>query len=469
MAKSGVSAADRNGVTEPSWWIGRKAEAMKKFQASPMPKRNEEDWRFATIGAIELGNFQPGQKGSTTAEDLLKRSTASFPHAAKAVFANDRLLYLEGSEKLAQQGVVFESLSVALEKHPALLEKYFMAHPVDLGAQKFAALHAAHASAGVLIHVPKNVELELPLVAFHWLDGAESAVFPHTLIVAGENSKVTMVDFLGSTDARGAGLACGVNDLLVGVGAKVNYVGLQQWGSAVTSFQLNSTRVEKDGEARSLFVNLGAAYARQESRSTLVGGGARSEMLGLSVGNNRQEFDQRTLQCHDVPNTWSDLLYKNALDDRSKSIFKGLIRVAPGAAKTDAYQNNRNLLLNPEAEADSMPGLEILNDDVRCTHGATTGQIDQDQLFYLMARGIEPRTGAQLLAHGFFEEVIARLPDKKIGEAVRVAVADKFASMRTRGGQVDSIEKSVSPARFHPTALPEEETLDVRALQGLGK
>jgi Fe-S cluster assembly protein SufD len=358
---------------------------------------------------------------------------------------------------------------VALEKHPALLEKYFMAHPVDLGAQKFAALHAAHASAGVLIHVPKNVELELPLVAFHWLDGAESAVFPHTLIVAGENSKVTMVDFLGSTDARGAGLACGVNDLLVGVGAKVNYVGLQQWGSAVTSFQLNSTRVEKDGEARSLFVNLGAAYARQESRSTLVGGGARSEMLGLSVGNNRQEFDQRTLQCHDVPNTWSDLLYKNALDDRSKSIFKGLIRVAPGAAKTDAYQNNRNLLLNPEAEADSMPGLEILNDDVRCTHGATTGQIDQDQLFYLMARGIEPRTGAQLLAHGFFEEVIARLPDKKIGEAVRVAVADKFASMRTRGGQVDSIEKSVSPARFHPTALPEEETLDVRALQGLGK
>ncbi|KRP32673.1 MAG: hypothetical protein ABS32_02870 [Verrucomicrobia subdivision 6 bacterium BACL9 MAG-120820-bin42] len=469
MAKSGVSAADRNGVTEPSWWIGRKAEAMKKFQASPMPKRNEEDWRFATIGAIELGNFQPGQKGSTTAEDLLKRSTASFPHAAKAVFANDRLLYLEGSEKLAQQGVVFESLSVALEKHPALLEKYFMAHPVDLGAQKFAALHAAHASAGVLIHVPKNVELEFPLVAFHWLDGAESAVFPHTLIVAGENSKVTMVDFLGSTDARGAGLACGVNDLLVGVGAKVNYVGLQQWGSAVTSFQLNSTRVEKDGEARSLFVNLGAAYARQESRSTLVGGGARSEMLGLSVGNNRQEFDQRTLQCHDVPNTWSDLLYKNALDDRSKSIFKGLIRVAPGAAKTDAYQNNRNLLLNPEAEADSMPGLEILNDDVRCTHGATTGQIDQDQLFYLMARGIEPRTGAQLLAHGFFEEVIARLPDKKIGEAVRVAVADKFASMRTRGGQVDSMEKSVSPARFHPTALPEEETLDVRALQGLGK
>jgi Fe-S cluster assembly protein SufD len=188
-------------------------------------------------------------------------------------------------------------------------------------------------------------------------------------------------------------------------------------------------------------------------------------MLGLSVGSDRQEFDQRTLQCHDVPNTWSDLLYKNALDDRSKSIFKGLIRVAPGAAKTDAYQNNRNLLLNPEAEADSMPGLEILNDDVRCTHGATTGQIDQDQLFYLMARGIDPRTGAQLLAHGFFEEVIARLPEKKIGEAVRSAVAAKFVSMKSQRVQ----EKTVPRPRGGKMSLVEDEVLDVRALQGLAK
>jgi Fe-S cluster assembly protein SufD len=242
----------------------------------------------------------------------------------------------------------------------------------------------------------------------------------------------------------------------------------------VTSFQLNSTRVEKDGEARSLFVNLGSAYARQESRSTMVGGGARSEMLGLSVGNDRQEFDQRTLQCHDVPNTWSDLLYKNALDDRSKSIFKGLIRVAPGAAKTDAYQNNRNLLLNPEAEADSMPGLEILNDDVRCTHGATTGQIDKDQLFYLMARGIDPRTGAQLLAHGFFEEVIDRLPDKKIGEAVRSAVAEKFASMRGPAkAKTPARKRTVRVAKVAKAKKPAvkglKKAINVRALQGLSK
>ena len=462
--KNGQSPVGQNGSAPVGWWQERKAEAWKKFQAMPMPRRSDEDWRFATIAAIQLGDFQPGQKGSTSTEALLKRSTASFPHAAKAVFSNDRLLHIEGREELAKQGVVFESLAGALQKHPALLEKHFMAHPVDLGAQKFAALHAANASAGVLIVVPKNVEVKLPLVSFHWLDGNESAVFPHTLIVTGENAKVTVVDFLGSTEAGGAGLACGLNDLLVGAGAKVDLICFQRWGSKVTSFQLNSTRVEKDGEARSLFVNLGAAYARQESRSTMVGSGARSEMLGLSVGNDRQEFDQRTLQCHDVPNTWSDLLYKNALDDRSKSIFKGLIRVAPGAAKTDAYQNNRNLLLNPEAEADSMPGLEILNDDVRCTHGATTGQIDRDQLFYLMARGINPRTGAQLLAHGFFEEVIARLPDKKIGEAVRTLVAEKFASMKTQKGQG---EQPSSVKRFGKISSSEDEILDVRALQGL--
>ena len=465
----GQTPEGRNGSAAPGWWQERKAEAWKKFQATPMPKRSDEDWRFATIDAIQLGNFQPGGEGATSVAELRKRSVPLFPSVGRAVFANDRMIEMEGGEELAKQGVIFESLNGALEKHPGLLKKYFMAHPVDLGAQKFAAYHAAHASAGVLIVVPKNVEVKLPLVSYHWLDGNESAVFPHTLIVAEENAKVTVVDFLGSTEVGGKGLACGLNDLLVGPGAKVEYVGLQQWGSQVTSFQLNSTRVERDGEARSLFVNLGAAYARQESRSTMAGSGARSEMLGLSVGCERQEFDQRTLQCHDVPNTWSDLLYKNALDDRSKSIFKGLIRVAPGAAKTDAYQNNRNLLLNSEAEADSMPGLEILNDDVRCTHGATTGQIDQDQLFYLMARGIDPRTGAQLLAHGFFEEVIARLPEKGIGEAVRVAVAAKFASMRTRGSQEDLMKKPVLPSRLNPRTLKEEEVLDVRALQGLGK
>ena len=463
--KHGQAPLSQKGGKEPAWWEQRKAEAWKKFQAMPMPKRSEEDWRFATIDAIRLGKFQPGGKGPSRDAEILERSVAAFPQSGRAVFANDRLLHFEGGEELGKKGVIFESLSGALQKHPDLLQKYFMAHPVDLGAQKFAALHAAHASAGVLIHVPKNVELELPLVSFHWLDGDESSVFPHTLIVAGENSKVTVVDFLASTNKEGVGLACGLNDLLVGPGAKVDYVCLQQWGKQVTSFQLNSTRVEKDGEARSLFVNLGAAYARQESRSTMAGSGARSEMLGLSVGSDRQEFDQRTLQCHDVPNTWSDLLYKNALDDRSKSIFKGLIRVAPGAAKTDAYQNNRNLLLNPEAEADSMPGLEILNDDVRCTHGATTGQIDQDQLFYLMARGIDPRTGAQLLAYGFFEEVIARLPEKKIGEAVRSAVAEKFVSMKSQRVQ----EKTVPRPREGKMSLVEDEVLDVRALQGLAK
>lgn len=464
MGKNGHSPAGRNGSTGPAWWEERKAEAWKKFQAMPMPRRQDEDWRFATIDAIRLGDFHQGTAGQSSDKQVLQQSQLPFPAAARTVFSNDRLIHLEGGEELTKKGVIFEPLSSALEKHPDLLKKYFMAHPVDLGAQKFAALHAAHASAGVLIYVPKNVELELPLVSFHWLDTPGTAVFPHTLIVAEENSKIRVVDFLGSMQGEGGGLACGLNDLLVGPGAKVDYVCLQRWGSEVTSFQLNSTRVEKDGEARSLFVNLGAAYARQESRSTLVGGGARSEMLGLSVGNQRQEFDQRTLQCHDVPNTWSDLLYKNALDDRSKSIFKGLIRVAPGASKTDAYQNNRNLLLNPEAEADSMPGLEILNDDVRCTHGATTGQIDREQLFYLMARGIDPRTGAQLLAHGFFEEVLARLPDKKIGEAVRSAVVEKFAAMRALPLKKEMVSKRGGITQENDQQRDE---IDIRALQGL--
>ncbi len=154
--KHGQAPLSQKGGKEPAWWEKRKAEAWKKFQAMPMPKRSEEDWRFATIDAIRLGKFQPGGKGASLDAEIVKRSVAAFPQAGRAVFANDRLLHFEGGEELQKKGVIFESLSGALQKHPDLLQKYFMAHPVDLGAQKFAALHAAHASAGVLIHVPKK-------------------------------------------------------------------------------------------------------------------------------------------------------------------------------------------------------------------------------------------------------------------------------------------------------------------------
>lgn len=413
----------------PAWWHERQRAAWQRYEAAPTPTRQSEDWRFANIAALQFEPYH-ADVAIESPQSVIEISSPGFETESRAVFANDNLLdFQEISSELSSRGVIWEPLHTAAAKHEALLKKYFMARPIELGSQKFAALHEAFCRGGMLLYVPKNVEVKLPLTSFYWLCGEVAFCMPHTLIIAEANSKVTIVDFFRSY-ANAPGLACNVNDLYVGQGAQVTYVAVQNWSEKVHSFQLNATRVEKDASAKSLFVNLGGLFARLESKSELVGTGARSEMLGLSVGDDRQEFDQRTLQQHVAPNTWSDLLYKNALNFHSKSIFKGLIRVEPGAARTDAYQTNRNLLLSQNAEANSMPGLEILNDDVKCSHGATVGQIDAIQLFYMKQRGIPEKVAKKLLAFGFFEEVFERLGNSEIAVELERQVEVKFLNSK---------------------------------------
>jgi Fe-S cluster assembly protein SufD len=283
---------------------------------------------------------------------------------------------------------------------------------------------------GTLLFVPRGVEIDLPIEAFHWLHGDNGSCFPHTLIVAEERSKVTVVDYYESADANAAGLACAVNDLWLGAGANVTYVCMQNWSKKALAFQINATVVGRDAHARSLFAQLGSRHVRSESVSHLRAQGGRSDMLALTVADEAQEVDARTFQIHEAPNTSSDLLYKNSLDDTSRTIFSGLIRVDPGAHQTDAYQKVRNLLLSDDAEANSAPGLEIEADNVRCTHGATSGQIEQEELFYLMSRGISKRAAQKLIVNGFLQEVIDRLDQPEIGSKLAQMVQAKFAGHR---------------------------------------
>jgi Fe-S cluster assembly protein SufD len=253
------------------------------------------------------------------------------------------------------------------------------------------------------------------------------SVFPHLLLVADELAKVTVIEHFRSCDQRAAGFACGVNDLIAGPGAKVTYVCTQTWGENVLALQMNSTVVDHDASAMSLNLHVGSRYSRFESLSRLVGEGGRSDLLAVAVAKHQQEFDARTLQDHISPRTASDLLYKNALDDRARTIFGGLIRVERDAHFTDAYQKVRNLLLSDDSEANSMPGLEILADNVRCTHGATSGQIDEDELFYLRTRGIPTKVAQRLLVTGFLDEVIQRLDHPAIAEHLHRLIEEKFA------------------------------------------
>jgi Fe-S cluster assembly protein SufD len=199
-------------------------------------------------------------------------------------------------------------------------------------------------------------------------------------------------------------------------GSKLTYVSLQEWSQNFVSVQINSTIAARDSVAVNLALNFGGKYSRLESVSRMIDRGARSDMLAVTVARGDQEFDQRTLQDHLEPDTTSDLLYKNVLNDRARTIFSGLIKVERGAHRTDAYQKVRNLLLSDDAEANSMPGLEILADDVRCTHGATSGQVEPEELFYLKSRGIDDLAAKQLIARGFLNEVVARLPDAELSE-----------------------------------------------------
>jgi Fe-S cluster assembly protein SufD len=413
----------------PAWWLERKRAAYAKFASLPLPARTDEAWRFSSIGNLTLDGFAPtgsaaaGELKSTVVSGELQLSESA---GASLLFVNNtRSASVAPSSDLRARGVIVTTLQEATAQHSDLLKAHFMAQPQRLGSEKFAALHTAFVGDGAFVYVPSGVEVAEPIVIVHAAAGAGTAVFPHTLVVAEENSKVTVVDHFSSSDAH-AHFACGANDLYAGHGAQLTYIAAQNWSRETLSFQFNSTVVRRDARVQSLNLHLGGRQARHESLSQLQAPGAFSEMLALTVADGTQEFDQRTLQIHQAPNTKSDLLYKNALLNRAKTIFSGLIVVDPNAQKTDAYQSNRNLMLSDDAEANSLPGLEIQANDVRCTHGATSSRIDPEQEFYLEARGIPKAAADELLTFGFFEEVLAKLENTALHDGLHELIKTKF-------------------------------------------
>jgi Fe-S cluster assembly protein SufD len=413
----------------PAWFREQQQAAWTRFEALPYPNRKDQAWRFSNVRALDLSNYNFGAAlNQNERDEILDRSSGLGEVAGRVIFADDQLLRRDPlPRKLLAVGVILKPLERAIIEHEDLFRRHFMAQPAALGSAKFAALHEAFVTSGTFVYVPKGVEVELPIEIFHWLHGENASVFPHTLLIADELAKVTVIEHFRSAHPDRAGFACGVNDLVVGRGAKLNYVCTQNWNQETLAIQINSTSVERDASALSLNVHLGGAYTRFEGLSRLAGENARSDMLAVCVANDAQEFDARTLQDHLSPHTTSDLLYKNALNDRARTTFGGLIRVEPHAHFTDAYQKVRNLLLSDDAEANSMPGLEILADNVKCSHGATSGQLSENEMFYLLSRGIPPPVAKQLLVSGFLNEVVDRLDHPAITALVHNLIEAKFA------------------------------------------
>ncbi len=416
-----------NGL--PEWFVDAQAEASREFAAEPYPSRKDEHWRFSSVknldGATSLAKPAADLGARPAFKPTLDRA---FPEpAGRIIFVNDRLVSCELlDDSLNERGVVFLPLEQALKVRPDLLEAHFMAQPARLGSKKFAALHKASVKAGTVLYLPPSLVVDAPFEVFHVVTGDNLAVFPHTLIIADKESQVTFLDHFVSTDGQAKGFACGVNDLVLRPGSRLSYISVQDWSRQFVSVQVNSTVAEEQSSAVNLSLNFGGRYSRLESISRLAGAGARSDMLAVSIAGADLEFDQRTLQDHLQPDTTSDLLYKNALSDNARTVFSGLIKVERGAHRTDAYQKVRNLLLSEEAEANSMPGLEILADDVRCTHGATSGQVEPEELFYLLSRGIPQLKAKGLIVHGFLNEVVDRLSSEQIKTYLRGQIANRL-------------------------------------------
>lgn len=405
----------------PDWFRARRKEAWEKYLSLPSPARNTETWRFGDIKQLDfdsqtVAELQPTLVDMESPED----------GDAYLFFSNGHFL---SSCTALPEGVTAMPLSAALRENPELVERYFMREETKLGSEKYAALHAAHVTEGVFIHVAEGIHLEKAIQITHIIGGSAGILFPHTLIVCEKDASATvMEDFTG--DFEEENFILGVNDLVARPGSRLKYAMFQRLNDKSRFMQINSTRVEEGAEATCLIVNTGAAWAREESTSLLSAENARSIMLSASVANGTQQYDQRTFQHHAVGNTFSDLLYKNTLLGSTKTVFSGMISVDLGAHFTDAFQTCRNLILSDDAEANSLPGLEINADQVKCSHGTTNATISDDEIFYLLSRGIAPDQARELIAKGFSVEALERFNNEEVTERALEILGEKFDTVR---------------------------------------
>ena len=418
---------------EPDWLAEKRLEAWRSFESLPMPTLRDEAWRYTDISDVRIEDFLPyAPSPDAASEDDLPDAVQRLIHegeenSALLVQHNSETAYSRVDEELSRKGVVFTDLHTALAEHEDLVrEKLFGLVPGDY--DKFSALSAALFAGGSFLYVPRGVDVEVPIQSYRWLD-ATGATMPRTLVVVEEGASVTYIDEYASsgTEDDEPALSNGAVELYVGQGARLRYVSLQNWGRNVLHFNTIRSEAAKDATINSLVVSLGSELSRTNVDAGLAEAGSDSEMLGLYFADSNQVLDHYTLQDHLAPNAHSDLLYKGALRDESLAVFSGLIRVEPGAQKTDAYQTNRNLILGTDdAMAVSLPRLEIQADDVKCSHGSTTGQVDEVELFYLMSRGIPRREAEKLVVFGFFGEVTSRIPLKGLKEKLDRAIEGKI-------------------------------------------
>jgi len=413
----------------------RRRAAWGEYVSLPMPTTKTEEWRYTDLTKLEPESYAPlapaGREVEPVAFDDLPPAVREIlegegVRSGTMIELDARLARLDLEVAAAEAGVVFAPLARIAEDDPELIERFLFSSDIAPMEKKLWALHTAALSGGYLLFVPKNVKVENPVHVMRWLSKTGALLSTHSLIVVERGAEVTVIDEFLSDDLDEGSLSLNGVEVFGGEGALVNYLGLQRYGSGVQHFTMQHANTPKDCTLNSFNVTIGADLSRCDITSHLLGAGSDSEMLAVWFGDEDQHFDYHTLQHHAAPSARSDLLFKGALAGSAESVFRGLIRVDVGAQLTDAYQTNRNLLLSEESEATTLPSLEIAADDVKCSHGASVGQVDEHQLFYLTSRGLTRAQAERLLVFGFFGEVLARMPVESVRDRMTDAIERKI-------------------------------------------
>jgi Fe-S cluster assembly protein SufD len=418
MAITETSTFSRDALTglpaAPGYIEELRREAFERFEALPIPSQETEEWRYTDLSNLDL-SFRPHVPGHGRGVPAVEgeRAGVQLQH-------NSSVAMTTSNQDLDASGVIFCDLDEAAAKHEELVAPH-LHRLVPTDRTKFSALHGAFRTGGTFLYVPPGVTVELPLQTLTYLDEENGAVFPHTLLVAGDDSEVTFIDRYAGPDLQ-RGLSVAIAEIVVGRAARVRYTSIQEWGDGVTHLGVQRAEVRRDAELRSLAIGFGASLARAEAEALLAEPGASSEMLGIYFADGDQHFDHRSEQDHAAVNCTSDLLYKGALRDRSRGVYSGWVHVRPGAQKTNAMQTNRNIILSESAFARSIPNLEIEADDVRCGHAASVGPVEEEQLFYLMSRGIPRAEAERLIVFGFFNEVLDRITLDEVRQSAALSI-----------------------------------------------
>ncbi len=380
-----------------------RADLLERYRALPLPTKADEHWRFTDLAGFDPDAFPlEGARHGAVPATMLEIDASGVAHVDEA-----------GIEIVsAPEGVRFELLT---DDHPRLGS--LVGH-----TEKFAAHNAALWQHGLLVHVPRGLVLEKPLYVriSNTVDGG--ALFWRLLVVAEPESRFSVIEEYVSSSPELSGYSNAAVEIFVEQAAKVEYVSVQNLSRGTWHFGAHHARVERDAELDWVAGGFGSGRGKVWIQNDLAGEGATSRVTGAYFADGSQHLDYDTFQEHIAPHTTSDFAFKGALRDQASAVWRGMIRVEEDAQKTNAYQENRNLLLSKTAHADSIPGLEILANDVRCTHGATLGQVDREQLFYLMARGLPRSEAERLIVRGFFQDVLDRIELAPVREALGSAL-----------------------------------------------